>query len=95
MRVKFQWDPEKAERNLRVHGVTFEDASSVFGDPLAASMPDPLHSEDEWRFVTIGLCSSGRLLVVVHVNRGEIVRIVSARPATRGEKRKYEQEEPS
>jgi uncharacterized DUF497 family protein len=72
------------------HGVTFPEASSVFGDPLSRTVMDPDHSHWEPRYVTIGLSGSGRLLVVVHADRGESVRIISARLATRAERKNYE-----
>ncbi|HET7503099.1 MAG TPA: BrnT family toxin [Kofleriaceae bacterium] len=90
----FEWDPAKAAENVRKHGVTFEEASLVFSDPLARSRYDDEHSssEDE-RWVTLGL-SRGVLLVVVHTfieyMRTVTVRIISARPATRNERRNYE-----
>jgi hypothetical protein len=90
--VRFEWDPRKAEANLRKHGVSFEDASTVFGDPLAATVPDPDHSVDEARSVTIGQSASQLLVVVVHADRGgEVIRIISARRPTPGEKKKYAQ----
>jgi uncharacterized DUF497 family protein len=89
--VKFDWDPKKAALNARTHGVSFEEAASVFGDPLAGTIPDPLHSTDEPRFVTIGMTPGQRLIVVVHTDREERIRIISARPATRAEKRKHEE----
>ena len=88
--MRFQWDPAKARRNAELHGVTFEQATTVFGDPLAATIYDPEHSEGEHRFVTIGQSESHGLLVVVHTERGDTIRIISARPASRGEKKKYE-----
>jgi uncharacterized DUF497 family protein len=94
--VKFEWDPEKAARNLQRHGVSFQDAASIFGDPLAATIPDPEHSTDEPRLITMGVTPSQRLLVVVHTDRGDRIRILSARPATRAETKKYEEgQEPS
>jgi hypothetical protein len=94
--VKFEWDPEKAARNLQRHGVSFQDAASIFGDPLAATIPDPEHSTDEPRLITMGVTPSQRLLVVVHTDRGDRIRIISARPATRAETKKYEEgQEPS
>jgi uncharacterized DUF497 family protein len=93
--VKFEWDPGKAARNLRLHGVSFEEGSTVFGDPLAATIPDPEHSIEEARFATIGRSSGGSLVVVVHTDRGDRVRIISARLATRAEKKKYEEGEGS
>jgi len=89
--VKFEWDPDKAAQNLRKHGVSFEDASSVFGDPFAGTIRDPLHSTVEVRFVTIGMTSGERLVVLVHTDRKDRVRIISARPATRAEKKKHEE----
>ena len=91
--MKFQWEPKQAEHNLKKHRVTFEDASTVFGDPLAATVPDPRHSVEENRFVTMGHSTENRLVVVAHVDRSEQVRIISARLATRRERRKYESEE--
>lgn len=91
--MKFEWDPKKAERNFKKHGVTFEEGSTVFGDPLAATVADRRHSAEEKRFVTMGQSTENRLVVVAHVDRSEQVRIISARLATRREKRKYESEE--
>ena len=91
--MKFEWNPAKAARNLKVHGVSFDDASTVFGDPLAGTINDPLHSQAERRSVTIGLAASGKLLVVSHTVRGDAIRLISARPATRAERRAYEQPE--
>ena len=87
--MKFQWDPQKADANLRKHDVSFDEGSTIFGDPLAATIPDPEHAADEQRYVTIGHSASGRVIVVVHADRGEDIRIISARPATAGEKKKY------
>jgi uncharacterized DUF497 family protein len=87
--VKFQWDPRKAIQNRKKHGVSFEEGSTVFGDPLAATIPDPDQSQEEARFVTIGQAARLRLVVVVHVDRDEDVRIISARQATAGKKKKY------
>lgn len=91
--MKFEWDPKKAALNLQNHGVSFEDAASVFGDPLAATIPDPDHSTDELRSITMGMTPSRRLLVVVSTDRADRVRIISARPATRAEQKKYEEGE--
>jgi uncharacterized DUF497 family protein len=88
--VRFEWDPQKEVRNLRKHGVSFEEASTVFGDGLAATIADPRHSEQEARFITMGLSSESRLLVVSHTDTGEDVRIISARVATAHERRRYE-----
>jgi len=88
--VRFERGPEKEVRNLRKHGVSFMEASTVFGDPLAATIPDSKHSELEVRFITMGMSSGGRLLVVSHTDAGESVRIISARTATARERRRYE-----
>ena len=85
----FEWDPDKAEANERKHGVTFDEAGTVFGDPFARTRLDPLHSIGEERWVTLGQSEQGRLLVVVHTDEGEIIRIISARPATGHERRTY------
>jgi uncharacterized protein len=92
--VKFEWDPKKAEVNFSKHGVSFEDASMVFGDPLAGTIPDPIHSADEDRLITMGQSAAGRLIVVVHAERGEQCRIISARLATSAEKKRYESKTP-
>lgn len=88
-----EWDPEKGVSNLEKHGVDFHEAGTVFDDPLATTFPDPVHSVDEQRYVTIGSTLSGRILVVAHTDRGEAVRLISARPATPSERRFYEQGE--
>ena len=89
--MQFAWDPKKAASNLRDHKVTFEEASSVFGDSLAITFDDPDHSEGESRLLTFGLSEQGRLLVVSHTERRGLVRIISARRATRAERRIYEE----
>jgi uncharacterized DUF497 family protein len=88
--MKFTWDRRKKRANLEKHGVSFVEASTVFGDPLAASIPDPDHSEGEARFVTMGYSSSNRLIVVSHTEEGDTVRIISAREATSHERKTYE-----
>ncbi len=90
--MKFQWDPRKATRNVARHGISFREASTVFGDPLASTILDPDHSVDEARLLTIGRSTAGRLIVVSHTDRDDEVRIISARPGTRGEKKRYEQD---
>ncbi len=90
--MNFEWDDAKARTNLSRHGVSFDEAESVFGDPLSIDVPDPLHSDDEDRFIAIGFSKAGRLLVVVHSESGEVVRIISAREGTRREREKYEEE---
>ena len=94
MGTVLRWDPEKARSNLRKHGITFEEAASVFRDVLSVTISDPLHSTEESRFVTIGRSDRGRTLVVVHSEVGETIRIISARAATRGERREYEEGTP-
>ena len=91
MGLRFEWDPEKAEENARKHGVSFDDASTAFGDPLSITIADPDHSQREKRFLLLGLDRSGRLLVVIHTERGDAIRLISARTATRGERREYEE----
>jgi len=91
--VKFEWDSAKAVRNLELHGVSFQQASTVFGDPLAATVSDPDHSAEEARFITMGHSANGSLLVVVHTDRKDRVRTISARTASRGERKKYEKGE--
>lgn len=91
MAYRFQWDPEKAAANLRKHGVSFEEASTTFGDPLSITISDRRHSETESRFLLIGASAWTRILVVVHTERGDEVRIISARLATRSERRQYEE----
>ena len=91
MPLEFDWDDEKASSNVKKHGVKFDEAITVFGDLLADTFPDPDHSENEHRFLTFGLSQSNRLLVVAHADRGEIVRIISARQITRRERVLYEE----
>ena len=86
----FEWDEKKAQLNFRKHGVSFEEAASVFFDPLSVTILDPLHSEDENRYVILGYSVLQRILVVVHSDRNDRIRIISARPATGAERRKYE-----
>ena len=88
---KFEWDDQKAAINLRKHGVSFDEAVSVFGDNMALTFSDTEHSEEESRSRTYGLSSSGRLLVVVHTERRNNVRVISARKVTRYEKNIYDQ----
>jgi len=92
MSYRFEWHPQKAAANLRKHGVSFDEATTVFGDPLAMNMPDPDHSLQEERFVLLGLSQALRLLVVAYVERGTRTRLISAREATRRERRQYEEE---
>ncbi len=86
-----EWDNGKAAANLRKHGVSFEEAVTALEDVLAVTYRDPDHSEEELRFLTFGVSSTGRILVVAHTEREEAVRLISARPATRSERRAYEE----
>ncbi len=93
MSLSFEWDPKKARSNERKHGVSFEEATTVFADTLSSTISDPDHSSSrEQRFVTIGSSYRQVLLVVVHCDRGKNIRIINARRATRSERRKYEEE---
>ena len=89
--LKFEWDTEKAASNLRKHGVSFDEAGSVFLDQLALSGQDPDHSADELRYITIGMSRLGRLLVVSHTHRPGTIRIIGARRVTRVERKIYEE----
>lgn len=91
MSYRFEWDPAKADANLEKHGVAFEEAVTVFADPLSLSMSDPSHSIDEQRYLVLGSSSRGRLLVVAFAERNERTRIISAREATRRERHDYEE----
>lgn len=86
----FEWDEEKAQSNSAKHAVTFDEAATAFRDRLSSTVPDPQHSDDEERFALIGQSSAGRLLVVIHADRGDKIRIISARVATRHERKQYE-----
>ncbi|HJX30797.1 MAG TPA: BrnT family toxin [Thermodesulfobacteriota bacterium] len=88
--MELEWDPDKAKVNLKRHSVSFHEASTVFGDPLAITFSDPDHSIREHRFLTFGYSQKGRLLVVVHTERFGKTRIISARRATRQERKIYE-----
>lgn len=91
MDLEFEWDPRKAAANRRKHGVSFEEAMTAFADPHSITIPDPDHSEDEDRFILIGRSTVQRLLVVVHLERGVRLRLISARLAARRERRSYEE----
>ena len=91
MALNFEWDANKAKSNLGKHGISFEEASTVFGDLRSLTIPDPVHSELENRFVTVGSSHGGKLLVVVHTERGDNIGIISARVASRRERRNYEE----
>jgi uncharacterized protein len=92
MELRFEWDPAKSEANARKHGVTFHEASTAFGDPLSITIGDSDHSESEERFLLLGRSAAGRLLSIAHTERQDAIRIISARTATRRERRKYEEE---
>ena len=89
--MKFEWDNKKAEANLKKHQIAFEEAASVFGDPLAITYSDPDHSVGERRYVTFGVSQEGILLVLSHTYRNETARIISARRATKVERKIYEE----
>ena len=91
MALEFEWDPGKATRNCRKHGVSFEEAATAFGDPLSITIPDPDHSIGEDRFILIGRSAVSRMFVVVHLERGDRIRLISARLAMRREQRTYEE----
>lgn len=89
--MQFEWDPRKARSNLRKHGVSFDEAATVFLDDLSLTGDDPDHLVSEERYVTFGVSSAGRLLVVAHTERGNRTRIITARPATPSERKLYEE----
>jgi len=91
MALTVEWDPEKARTNLRKHRVSFEEASTVIGDPVSITIRDPDHSIGELRFLDVGLSHSGRLLVVAYTERGSRIRLISARPASRSERKEHEE----
>lgn len=87
----FEWDPNKAGKNLRLHGVSFDEASTAFSDTLSLTIYDPLHSGEENRMILIGNSLKNRLLVIVHTERKDKIRIISARKATKNERKQYEE----
>ena len=89
--LTLEWDANKARANLARHTVSFQEATTVFGDPVSLTIPDPAHSQAESRFIVLGRSHQGRLLVVVHTERGDNVRIISVRPASRRERKYYEE----
>ena len=89
--MDFEWDPKKNEANIRKHGVAFSEAATVFSDILSITVPDPDHSQEEDRYIIIGMSGRNRLVMVAHPERGECIRIISARELTRSEKRDYEE----
>jgi len=92
--LNFEWDPQKAAKNLAKHGVSFQEAESVFGDALGRIVTDPRHSVNEERYVLLGVSRRQRLLAVMFTDRGEVIRLISARHATPRERRDYEQGTP-
>jgi uncharacterized DUF497 family protein len=88
--MKFEWDKDKERRNIRKHAISFDEAVTVFYDPLSATFADPDHSIEEVRLITIGYSSQGRLFVISHTERGDAIRIISARPATILERKRHE-----
>ncbi len=90
--MQFEWDPSKASSNLQKHGVSFEEAATVFADPLSVTVPDPDHSLEEDRYIVVGTSARLRPLIASFVERGERIRIISARRLTRSERRAYEEE---
>lgn len=91
--LSFEWDTKKAESNEQKHGITFDEASTIFADPLSMTIHDPLHSDAEDRFIIIGDSHKHRILTVVHTERGDNIRIISARKATKSERSYYESHE--
>ncbi len=90
--MEFEWDPEKDLENQANHGVSFDEASAVFGDPLAITIDDPDHSSDEDRMLTTGYSSRQRLIIVAHTDRDERIRIISARDVIAAERHDYAEE---
>jgi uncharacterized DUF497 family protein len=89
--MKFEWDTQKAGANLRKHKVSFEEAATALNDPMSATGTDPDHSLTEDRYVTFGVSERGRLLVVAYTDKEESIRIISARTASKGERKIYEE----
>jgi uncharacterized protein len=90
--MKYEWDPAKAALNRKKHGASFEEAATIFDDPLALTFPDPDHSELELRQLTFGMSAVGRVLAIISTERNRGIRIISARKATRHERGIYEQD---
>ena len=90
--MKIEWDPRKAELNLKKHGVAFEEAATALSDPIAVTGAGPDHSDYEERYVTFGVSARNRLIVVSHTEEGETIRLISARKASKGERKLYEEE---
>jgi len=92
MKPVFEWDEAKAKENFRKHKVSFDEAETVFDDPLSITIPDPQHSKAERRFIDLGQSETGRIIVVSYTQRARATRIIGARRATRSERRRYEEE---
>ncbi len=93
MALTFEWNEEKSKNNFKKHGLRFEEAKTVFNDPLAITVDEPDHSDDEERYIDIGISSKGRLVVVWYTERNENIRIIGCRKATKKERRAYEKKE--
>jgi len=91
MTTTFEWDEDKSKLNVRKHGSSFEEGKTVFNDPFAITIGDPDHSDDESRYIDIGLSSKGRLLVVWYTDRNENIRLIGCRKTTRSERKAYEE----
>ena len=91
MSIRFEWEPNKALENIQKHRVAFKEAATVFGDYLSATVPDPDHSTEEDRFITVGSSNHNRLLMIAHTERANSIRIISARELTPSERRQYEE----
>jgi uncharacterized DUF497 family protein len=90
--VQFEWDPKKAAKNFREYRISFNEAATVFGDLLGTTVPDPDHSLTEDRYITVGMSSRGRLVMVAYTEREKRIRVISARELTRAERKAYEEE---
>lgn len=88
--IRFDWDGQKARSNLAKHGVSFDEAKTVFEDPFAITIPDPDHSDKEMRFIDLGYSQNNRLLIVVYTERNDTIRIISSREADKNERKQYE-----
>ena len=89
--LDFDWDEDKAAANVKKHGISFEEAKTVFGDPFSVTIDDPAHSASEYRFVDIGTSAAGIVLAVTYAERGHKIRLISCRKATRAERKIYEE----
>lgn len=91
MKSGFEWDDKKAKANLKKHKISFEDATTIFNDPLMFTFPDTQHSDEEDRYIGIGKTDKGIILVVVHVDKEKVIRLISCRKAAASERRRYEE----